>query len=312
MTAVTIESLLFVEGMEFEGDPITITSGDVEVCFESQSDKHDGKAFAPTDHRLILTAQCGRVRATTLRPIGFSPDDFPIPPENRPAMLGIDSLPEEPRLRLLQTWTEIETLAARAIRLARWQLRLRMSRAEPIHVYRFVKPRPEESWGVYEYPCLNVEFLARAAQNHGSLLTALLAKGLDEPIARSLHEEAVVSLNAKNGRSAVALAVAAAEVAVKAFIADAVPRTEWLLQNLPSPPIDKMCRDYLPSLSLPGGQPPVLPKPLVRAVQTSIELRNKLMHRGATVTEAAASEVVTAVSDLLSALEKSAASPPGA
>ena len=69
-----------------------------------------------------------------------------------------------------------------------------------------------------------------------------------EPIAHELFHEAE-ELARANPRSAIIVAVAAAEVGFKRFVAQLVPECNWLLLNVASPPlIDMLTGSFLPSL----------------------------------------------------------------
>jgi hypothetical protein len=70
---------------------------------------------------------------------------------------------------------------------------------------------------------------------------------------------------------------------VKIHISNIAPITTWLLMELPSPPIFKIIRTYIPQLHKEHGLE--LPKwgqlaPLFKIVQNFVEYRNKLTHTG--------------------------------
>lgn len=80
-----------------------------------------------------------------------------------------------------------------------------------------------------------------------------------------------------NPRSALVIGIAAAESGLKQCIMNLVPQTEWLLDNLPSPPLDKMLTQYLPQLCPEYGK---LPKILRNEIIEGVEERNKVIHSG--------------------------------
>ncbi|MGZ4325853.1 MAG: hypothetical protein ACXVH1_27950 [Solirubrobacteraceae bacterium] len=83
-------------------------------------------------------------------------------------------------------------------------------------------------------------------------LDQLVAVGQVEPFAYELLREAW-ALSETNPRSSLLLAITALEVAVKQFIADRVEGSGWLVNNMPSPEVIAILRDYLPTLVPPPG-----------------------------------------------------------
>jgi hypothetical protein len=111
-------------------------------------------------------------------------------------------------------------------------------------------------------------------------LQALLDAGADEPIAHQLFREAWDN-RFRNRRSALVIGVAALEVGVKAFLARLVPSSEWLVINLPTPPIKRILSEYLPSLQLPDGvEGPAKspPRRLLELVDKAVGTRNRIAH----------------------------------
>jgi hypothetical protein len=133
-------------------------------------------------------------------------------------------------------------------------------------------------------------------------LDQLMQQVVTEPLAHQLLREAW-SQREVSPRSAVVLAVAAAEVGVKRYISNRVPEAEWLIVELQSPPVELLLRRYIeqlkPTCSLPG-KPIRPPTTLIKAIKEGIELRNKIAHRGHTdVTKADTTELLLSVRDLL-------------
>ena len=78
------------------------------------------------------------------------------------------------------------------------------------------------------------------------------------------------------------MSIAALEAAAKRCISELVPRTTWLLDNMPSPSVFKILRDYIPTLparNLICGEV-VIPKALRSCIQDGVEVRNKIIHVG--------------------------------
>jgi hypothetical protein len=84
-------------------------------------------------------------------------------------------------------------------------------------------------------------------------------------------------------RSALVIGVTAAEIALKQLIGELAPGVQWLIDNVPSPPIFKIARDYVPTLRVKArliGKTLRPPKPLLKRLDNAVELRNKVVHAG--------------------------------
>jgi len=127
-----------------------------------------------------------------------------------------------------------------------------------------------------------------------------------EPLGHELWREAYGNRTA-NPRSAAVLAVAAAEVGFKEFVAKLVPATAWLLENVPSPPLLKMLTKYLPELPVrlaPTGRKAHVPTAVRREIEEAIRLRNGLVHVGERqIDQARLRSILGAVRDLLYLLD---------
>ncbi|HHE9409934.1 TPA: hypothetical protein ACPGZZ_000807 [Haemophilus influenzae] len=75
----------------------------------------------------------------------------------------------------------------------------------------------------------------------------------------------------------------ALETGIKTHISKLSPDTEWLLENLPSPPIDKIFKNYIPLLYEKCGRAIEFQKELkslTKQIKDIIEVRNKIAHTG--------------------------------
>lgn len=107
--------------------------------------------------------------------------------------------------------------------------------------------------------------------------------------------------------TAIVLAVTAIEVELKRLVSTMVPEAEWLLVNLPAPPIVRIIEEYLPTLeSYTKALSP--PDVLVKTLRRAVKQRNDFVHVGPTgdarwlrssVEESALRSVLDATSDLL-------------
>ncbi len=115
------------------------------------------------------------------------------------------------------------------------------------------------------------------------LIHDLVINEIDEPFGHELFSEAY-SQKSQNPRSALVIAIAAAETAFKQFVQRTSPETSWLLENVPSPPLVKMLKKYLPELPVKRkikGKLVFVPKDILKALEEGVEIRNKIVH-GAT------------------------------
>lgn len=74
-----------------------------------------------------------------------------------------------------------------------------------------------------------------------------VASSGDEPLSHQLFREAWLQ-RSTNRRSALVIGVSAVEVATKECIAALAPDAEWLVREVQTPPVEKMLREYVPTL----------------------------------------------------------------
>ena len=122
----------------------------------------------------------------------------------------------------------------------------------------------------------------RGDSNTQKFVLDLIAKGGCEPLGHELYREAW-SQKLGNPRSSLILGIVSAETAVKNCIALLQPQTQWLIENLPSPDLIRLIRDYLPKLpakNLINGK--VLPPPpdLMDLIKKGVQMRNIIAHGG--------------------------------
>lgn len=93
------------------------------------------------------------------------------------------------------------------------------------------------------------------------------------------------------------LGVAALEVGIKQFIAAAVPDATWLVEEAPSPSIERMLKEYLPRLPPQAMAPP---DDVLKIVRKAVGARNRLVHSGKSNFSYATLELsLTTIRDLL-------------
>lgn len=134
----------------------------------------------------------------------------------------------------------------------------------------------------------------------------LVTAGLASPLHRDLFREASYQRHS-NPRSAVVIGMAAAETGIKWLIGTLVPNAEWLAVNVPSPPLVKILKEYLPALPARcnfEGTVKAPPPSVLETLKKGIDIRNRLAHAGAAPpSTATVDEILDAVHDLLSLLE---------
>jgi hypothetical protein len=214
---------------------------------------------------------------------------------------------------------ELRRVSSRVVQLLRWRLN-RMRPAYPLArervewsldgtVWHGVPRRPSSptSFGEWEELSLSDDGVA--------ILQGLLAnESTNEPLSRQLLLEAV-ELQDSNPRASLVLAVAAAEVGIKQFAGSrsASVSEDWLLSELPSPPIHKLwSEDYLGFFTnVRTGEKPdkdskrqIIPSPLRQALRKAVEGRNNAVHAGTPPPdEEVLAECLAAVNDFLYTLD---------
>jgi hypothetical protein len=85
-------------------------------------------------------------------------------------------------------------------------------------------------------------------------------------------------------RSALVVSLAAVEVGIKEVISALIPEASWLVENIPSPPLERLVTDFLPTLPvrghLPGTSRVDPKKELLDELKKAVRLRNELIHTG--------------------------------
>jgi hypothetical protein len=107
-------------------------------------------------------------------------------------------------------------------------------------------------------------------------------EGVEPPLGLQLINEAR-NQRMTHPRSALVIGVTAAEIAIKQLIGDLAPDARWLAENVPSPPIVKIVKDYIPNLKVKAhftNKPLLPPKQLRSKLDHAVQLRNKVVHAG--------------------------------
>jgi hypothetical protein len=127
---------------------------------------------------------------------------------------------------------------------------------------------------------------------------------LDEPLGHSLFREAWAQ-KFENPRSSLILGMTAAEVGLKNFIGEAVKDADWLINQLPTPPIVRIITEYLPHLTSKAiGSPKIaIPRVVVDLLRDGVTIRNEIVHRGRDIAFEKFLDILSAVHDFLRILD---------
>lgn len=208
---------------------------------------------------------------------------------------GLDSFPAEYREYLHPIARRMGSLATKALEVALWRTGTRGGppgiKIYPLFMFwarQLVEGGiiPESDWsqvpsGIVTVGLPDESFFA-LDDSIASHISLLLNEAIPQPLGHDLLREAW-RIHESNPRAAVVVAVAAIETGVKQFIANQLPETNWLLRNMPSPPLHKILRDFLPTVpsKAKGHQTvPPLDNSIVRVVKEAVEKRNSLVHVG--------------------------------
>lgn len=199
---------------------------------------------------------------------------------------------------------KMDALLVRTQRLMRWRTN---ASNKQLNLYRSCG---EFSWSLdgVEWKPADDRFSFRIEQKYipqwnakvEEFVTTSILTSLDEPLAHELLREAAVN-RGSSPRSSLVLAVAAAEVGFKQFASKKLPDAEWLLA-LPTQPLEKMLKAFpWANLKLEINNKTLsFPEPLIDKLKKAVNLRNELVHAGATKPKyETVCDVLATVSDML-------------
>ena len=233
------------------------TNHDLELHFEATIELEP-----PSEVRVAFE----NLAVGRLPPGSLSPNNWPKPlaqldpsGEIRGPLEGVPMayMPQAFQRLAVQIQRELQTAASRAVGLLRWRAGV-LGPVQPLSPPRPPFTRSRHSWslggdewhpfpgrtaGIIDVGHVSLELREDAERN----LQQLVEDGKSEPFAYELLREAW-GLCHSNPRSSLLIAMAALEVGVKQYIADRVEPAEWLVNNMPSPDVIKLLRDYLPKL----------------------------------------------------------------
>jgi hypothetical protein len=228
-----------------------------------------------------------------------------------PTGLAADLIGNDPGPRVMDYLRETEQLfydyLTRTIRLLMWRRGMRVD-------YRLPSYR-DAFWSLDGQQWNSIQVIVGLKIVHGmpwrtvpvpheaiAEVGLLVESGQDEPLAHQLLREAW-SQRFASPRSSLVFAVMAAEIGFKQCVSNLVPEAGWLVENLQTPPLARMLKEYLPRLPVRlrlEGKTLVPPDQLLHEIRTGNDLRNKVSHQGRVkITGEKLDRILRAVSDLL-------------
>jgi hypothetical protein len=199
----------------------------------------------------------------------------------------LDVLPQHLEELFAEVYAEHSTAARRTLRLLRWRHGLDVP-TQPFALMAAEWSLDQENWrmmplrGQGRVRASLVSLGVRAAERT-SEAQRLLDAGLEMPIGHELLMEAE-EFAFTSVRSSLVLSLAALEVGFKSLVSKLVPDAAWLVAEVPSPPLEKMLRDYLPLLpnvlEVNVGAANALTTTALAEVRKAVKLRNDLVHTG--------------------------------
>lgn len=106
-----------------------------------------------------------------------------------------------------------------------------------------------------------------------NLMESKTIEGLGHELFREAWEQRF-----NNPRSSLMIAITAIETGVKEYIATQIPDAEWLIAEIPSPPVVKIIGQYLPKVKTNSVLFPHFPKLSVSFLEKWVNKRNMLTH----------------------------------
>lgn len=242
----------------------------------------------PQGERAVGVGMIGQIRTYHEEPVVEALlRTYTIPTGTPPQLvqsLVAESFPEE--LHDFSTTVRDVHLRAlgRAVRYMRWRLKM-WGGFRVVHGITSAGTtwKADDGVGAYVPGKFTGSVSARAAWRSDALAEALATRpepDSDEPLAHGLLREAWEVR--RTTRSAWVIAIAALEVGAKRYIARRVPDAEWLVRELPAPPLFRLLGEYvhqLPSANTIVGKSR-LPVSAVEAIKLAVRRRDRLVHVG--------------------------------
>jgi hypothetical protein len=227
-----------------------------------------------------------------------------IPPRHHAEAASSGSLSRR-REAVGQVHLDLQEFILRTLRLVRWRTNSLKAEPNPIQwAIEFSWSLDGEEWKPVADNLTGKLILSRLPDWTTQTAEFVSTEGvgqLDEPLGHELLRDAAVNRK-ENLRSSLVMAVVAAEVGFKQFTSRVFPDTDWILEQLPSPPLTKMLEIFpWPKLSVRiNGKVPSIPPSILNELKKAVKLRNTVVHTGVVNVKAETVDLIlTSVRDLL-------------
>ena len=196
--------------------------------------------------------------------------------------IDIEHLPPPCQSFYRQVSDELDDAINRTIRVIRWRMNRGTSQVIAGLGRRFSFDGVE--WAIAPHVFENFHDGLSGPSMSDALkdeLAERLGRGQDEPLYHRIFREAYRAFST-SPRTAVVLSITSAEIGFKMLVADVLPAAEWLIMNLPSPPLSSMLAEYLPKLPVRLRiNNKVLPPPqnVSKELRDGVKIRNELVHK---------------------------------
>ncbi|MBO3753079.1 hypothetical protein J5X84_44165 [Streptosporangiaceae bacterium NEAU-GS5] len=201
--------------------------------------------------------------------------------------ISIHECPAHLRDLLLTIHDALDAACTTVVHMLRWRRQLNIP-ARPYTSSIFEYSMSDASWRQLHLPGRLTSSVALAGTLFSPKLESEISRLANQhermPIGHELIIEAS-ELAIESPRSALLLSVSALEVGFKRLVSQLVTHSEWLVTNVPTPPLSQMLRDYFPLLPVTNtvpGSTGHLRKSVLDSVTVMVRLRNELAHKGAT------------------------------
>ncbi len=217
---------------------------------------------------------------------------------------AVPALPEKMEAFVNLVEAQLSQAAKETVRLLRWRCDIKGPH-NPFAISNFEWSLDNSVW--YKMPTPTFGSLEVTQDLHVdehviNEVQKLTVSRLSEPIAHVLFREAWEQRH-RNTMSSLVVGIAAVETGIKNCISQISPDTSWLIENLQSPPVDKILIDYLPklpSIHVPDGTQLTISSDLIAPLKKSIRIRNNIIHgRNATLKKEHLEDTLLVIKDLL-------------
>lgn len=169
------------------------------------------------------------------------------------------------------------------VKSLRWQ-HAATGKHNSISMHNFHWSDDDAEWYALDFADISVSVLTPVPlfRNSSDLASGLdrFKAGCHEPLAHEILREARALLHSAP-RSALIIAVASLETGIKRYLSKLLPTSEPLLNNIPSPSVEKLLRSVIPEIHLRQGKSHNYVKPnkkMRSLIEDWVAVRNRISH----------------------------------